>query len=135
MVHEVPQPLDDVAAATLPSAMPFSALRSWRLATTLAPQDSNSSMLSSWAGTVSQPSTARSHAPTCTSRTRIRMGSVLDEAPVLYLPKKRLAVAVSGMATASAALSGLWVLALDEDSNCMGGAIGAFFFICSCCVR
>ena len=128
MLHEVPQPLDDVAAATLPSAMPFSALR--RLATTLAPQDSNSAMLSCWAGTVNKPSTVRSHARACTSRKIIRMGSVLDDAP-LHWYKKRLAVAVSGMVTASAARSGL---DLDEDSNCMGGAIGAFF-ICKCCVR
>ena len=131
-VHEVPQPLDDVAAATIRSAMPFPALRSCRLTTTSAPQDSNSSLLSGWARPVSQPSSARTPAPFCesggTSRTGIRMGSLLDDAPAralhLCCSRKLVAVAVSGMVTASAARSGL---VLDEDSNCMGGAIGAFF--------
>ena len=55
------------------------------------------------------------------------MGSLLDDAPAralhLLRSRKLVAVTVSGMVAASAARSGL---VLDEDSNCMGGAIGAF---------
>ena len=60
------------------------------------------------------------------------MGSLLDDAPARALhlgcSPKLVAVAVSGMVTASAALPGLWVLVLDEDSNCLGGAIDVFSF-------
>ena len=56
-------PLADAAAATIRFAVPCPALRSCRLITTSAPQDSNSFSLVGSARPVSQPRLTRTHAP------------------------------------------------------------------------
>ena len=135
-------PLADAAAATIRFALPRPALRSCRLSTTSAPQDSNSSWLVGSARPVSQPRLTRTHAPSFNSAggivdeigSSIRMGQLADgaglRALIFGVVAKTCAGAIRGGSLASAALSGTGELQLAEYSTCcMGGVIGL------CCLQ
>ena len=130
------------AAATIRFALPRPALRSCRLTTTSAPQDSNSSWLVGSARPVSQPRLTRTHAPSLNVAggivdgigSSLRRCQIVDGAGLrgftVGVGAKTFAGAIRGGSLASAALSGHGELQLAEDSACcLGRVIGL------CCLQ
>ncbi len=130
------------AAATIRFALPRPALRSCRLSTTSAPQDSNSSWLVGSARPVSQPRLTRTHAPSLNVAggivdgigSSLRRCQIVDGAGLrgftVGVGAKTFAGAIRGGSLASAALSGHGELQLAEDSACcLGRVIGL------CCLQ